>query len=347
MVDFYRHDIVGWMDGTEGLDHLEYRAYHVICELIYLNEGPITFNPRGIAGRCNMRLDHLRRAVSSLVEKGKLRMAEDLLSNDRCGRELDLIRQNRRNAAKGGRGSSRRAKNGSSANANDAYANANASSENVNASSANTNGAYAIGDDDKPLKYNDARTAPLTYKVSLLEESRVEELTLLASEREVPKKGTGKPIRDAAFERFKAAYPRRDGSQDWAKAREVFDRHLAADVDAEDIIGGAQRFAADVRRRGDEGTRFVKQARTWLNGKLWQEFPATAAGATAPSGSGKALPPPPPDWPSRLPPPETCFAAWSRNSWPGSWGFPPGDPSSLIPPSIAGEWRKRIQQEAA
>lgn len=346
MVDFYRHDIVGWMDGTEGLDHLEYRVYHVVCELIYLNEGPITFNPRGIAGRCNMRLDHLRRAVASLVEKGKLRMAEDLLSNDRCERELELIRQNRKNAAKGGRGSSRRAKNGSSANANDAYANAKASSETVSASSANAKESYTIGDADNPLKYKDSGSAPLADKVSLLEESRVEELTLLAGEREVPAKGIGKPARDAAFEGFKAAYPKRDGSQDWAKAREVFDRHLAAGVDTEDIIGGALRFAADVRRRGDEGTRFVKQARTWLHGKLWQEFPATAAGSTVPSGSGKSLPPPPSDWPGRLPPPETCFAAWSRNSWPGSWGFPPGDPSSLIPQAIADEWRKRRQEAA-
>lgn len=86
MVAFYRHDIPGWMDGTEALGHLEYRAYHVICQLIYLNDGPISFNERGIAGRCNMRLDHFRKALAALVQGGKVRVADGVVFNERCWR---------------------------------------------------------------------------------------------------------------------------------------------------------------------------------------------------------------------------------------------------------------------
>ena len=51
MVAWYKHDIPDWMDGTEGLDDGPYRVHHVVCQLIYLNEGPIALNEKGIAGR--------------------------------------------------------------------------------------------------------------------------------------------------------------------------------------------------------------------------------------------------------------------------------------------------------
>ena len=44
MVAFYKHDIAAWMDGTESLSDRAYRAYHVIVQMIYLNEGPIALN---------------------------------------------------------------------------------------------------------------------------------------------------------------------------------------------------------------------------------------------------------------------------------------------------------------
>jgi hypothetical protein len=56
-----------------------------------------------------------------------------------------------------------------------------------------------------------------------------------------------------AFDQFRKAYPRRDGTQDWPKAREVFDRAVKAGIDPKVIIGGAERYSADCRRRGEEG----------------------------------------------------------------------------------------------
>ncbi|MFG1260051.1 hypothetical protein V5F79_22245 [Xanthobacter flavus] len=151
--------------------------------------------------------------------------------------------------------------------------------------------------------------------------------------------GPKKPALAQAFDQFRSAYPRRDGSQDWPKAREVFDRAVKSGVDVGMIVRGAELYAADCRRRGDEGGKFVKQARTWLNGRLWEEYseapPAIDNATEKPTG-----------WPARMPDPETCFSAWRRGSWPPAWGFPPGDPDCPLPPAIVSDWQRRRDQAA-
>lgn len=110
MVAFYKHDIPSWMDGTEGLTAEEYRVYHVVVMLIYLNEWPIEANERGLAGRCNMHRLTFRTALASLIKSGKLVLENGQLTNARAVAELASIEENRRNARKGGKasGASRR-----------------------------------------------------------------------------------------------------------------------------------------------------------------------------------------------------------------------------------------------
>src|SRR5216683_2271656 len=69
MVDWYKHDIPDWMDATEDLDAECYRAFHVIVQLIMVNEKPIRNNERGISGRCRQSLRTYRRVIKELVEK--------------------------------------------------------------------------------------------------------------------------------------------------------------------------------------------------------------------------------------------------------------------------------------
>lgn len=103
MADWYRHDIPSWMDGTGTLSDAAYRAFHVICELIYVNEGPITLNERGIAGSCNQRLDRFRAALAELVATDKVELRDGRIHNGRCEREIEKLYSNRQNARKGGR----------------------------------------------------------------------------------------------------------------------------------------------------------------------------------------------------------------------------------------------------
>ena len=103
MVNWYRHDIPAWMDGTESLSDRAYRAFHVICQLIYLNEGPIVLNERGIAGRCNQDVRRFRASFKELVDAGKLRIVDGKITNGRADDEIGKIFENRINAGKGGR----------------------------------------------------------------------------------------------------------------------------------------------------------------------------------------------------------------------------------------------------
>lgn len=97
MVAYYQHDIASWMDGTEGLSDGEYRAYHVVCELIYLNNGPIILHESGIAGRCNQHTLAFRSNLKKLIEKGKIiQAAAGKISNKRVEAELVKIGSKRR-----------------------------------------------------------------------------------------------------------------------------------------------------------------------------------------------------------------------------------------------------------
>lgn len=96
MVAYYQRHISAWMDGTEGLGDGEYRVYDVICNLIYLNDGPIVMHESGIAGRCNQHVLAFRKNFASLVAKEKLVVENGKVSNKRASSELTRIQARRR-----------------------------------------------------------------------------------------------------------------------------------------------------------------------------------------------------------------------------------------------------------
>jgi len=153
MVAFYKHDIPAWMDGTEGLSDGAYRVYHVVCQLIYLNEGPIMLNERGIAGRCNQSMKTFRKHLDELLALGKLSMVDGRIANSRAAVELEAVQKNRENAGKGGKISANVRKNSG---------NPGISPEN------------AEREPDKSLKNNDAGEAALKSNRSLKEKTREE-----------------------------------------------------------------------------------------------------------------------------------------------------------------------------
>lgn len=112
MVTWYKHDIPAWMDSTEALPDGAYRAHHVICQLIYLNEGPIRLNEQGIAGRCNQHILTFRKNLNLLLTSALLTLNPDqTLSQPRANLELERIGRNRVNAGLGGRAKYKSLKN--------------------------------------------------------------------------------------------------------------------------------------------------------------------------------------------------------------------------------------------
>jgi hypothetical protein len=66
------------------------------------------------------------------------------------------------------------------------------------------------------------------------------------------------------FETFWDKYPRRAGENGKARARRAWERQLRQGATADEMIAGAERYAAFVRANRDENTKFVKMASTFL-----------------------------------------------------------------------------------
>lgn len=96
-----------------------------------------------------------------------------------------------------------------------------------------------------------------------------------------------------AFQRFKAAYPRREGSNPWQPAEKKFTALVKSGVDPEQIIAGAKKLAAEEAARGNVGSKFIPQAITWLNQQRYADaatsetLDETAAGYHAKFGSAQ------------------------------------------------------------
>ncbi|MCP3475092.1 YdaU family protein [Bradyrhizobium sp. CCGUVB1N3] len=142
MVTFYKHHIPDWMDGTEDLDDGPYRAYHVVCQLIYLNEGPITLHEKGIAGRCHQHVLAFRKNLRVLIDAGKLQLIDGRLHNNRAATELESVVDHRATSARGGRGSAGVAKGSARG-------------------SAEVRDRFDAGPPNNTLKNNDQATVPL------------------------------------------------------------------------------------------------------------------------------------------------------------------------------------------
>ncbi len=102
MVAFYKHDIAAWMHGTASLRDGSYRAYHIICQMIYEHEGPLPLNERYLAGACNQSLKSFRVNLRELIEAGKLTLHEGVITNHRAEIELKFVQENRKHAHEGG-----------------------------------------------------------------------------------------------------------------------------------------------------------------------------------------------------------------------------------------------------
>ncbi|MEY9580975.1 hypothetical protein ABIE88_008551 [Bradyrhizobium diazoefficiens] len=185
----------------------------------------------------------------------------------------------------------------------------------------------AAGDAD-----SDAQTdEPATQQRRIKEDIKNIKHTRTSAKR--ASKGVGR------FEEVWSEYPRRDGPNPKKAAREIYQQAVNAGADEQAIIDGVKRYRSDLRRRGEEGSRFVAQAKTWLRQCRWEDDlpPSASHGRNPPpitpaSPNGAAEPV---DWHKwmqgymRLP-------AHSR-VWYGPAGEP-GYPGCEVPASIQREY---------
>jgi hypothetical protein len=72
------------------------------------------------------------------------------------------------------------------------------------------------------------------------------------------------PAEPVEFAEVRQKYPRRAGGQRWGDAAKFYARRRAEGVSHEVIMAGVERYAAFARASGDEGTRHIQQAATFL-----------------------------------------------------------------------------------
>ena len=115
------------------------------------------------------------------------------------------------------------------------------------------------------------------------------------SEINPPKVPQGGREHVSQFEMFLEAYPRKEGRQEahFVWHRIVFGkpapndprsrRKFAQRATAAEILHGAQRFAAECRRKGTEDDK-IPHAKTWLNAARWADYAAVAGKMASPAG---------------------------------------------------------------
>jgi hypothetical protein len=96
---------------------------------------------------------------------------------------------------------------------------------------------------------------------------------------------------DPRFAALWLAYPRRTGGNSRADAFAAWRARVTAGVDPAAMLAGVERYAAYIRAIGEEGTRYVKQAKTFLGpAQHWAESwdvppPGARANGTKPTAA--------------------------------------------------------------
>lgn len=236
-----------FLSGVAGLEADEIAVYTVVLMLIYDRSGPIAADYEHIGWRCRMRPSSARKVVARLVERGKLVLAGERLSNARAEKELtfrsDLAEISRNNGRKHvGKGNGEASKN--------------KGLENLPASRQEPDTRSQIPEDKK-------NTPSLRSGVS----------------DDGQKKVRSKPDDPEGFAEFWAAYPSRgDAGNPRKPARDKFAAAVKRGAKPEAIIAGAKAYAAAMDRAGKRGTEFVAQAATWLNQERWTDHAAPRQG---------------------------------------------------------------------
>jgi len=82
-----------------------------------------------------------------------------------------------------------------------------------------------------------------------------------------------KNMYDEKFEEFWEAKPNRKGGNPKAPACKAFLRAVKAGADADAIIAGAKKWAAEEKQKSTQPTEYVPMAATWLNQERWGDYP--------------------------------------------------------------------------
>jgi uncharacterized protein YdaU (DUF1376 family) len=247
-VKWYKRETKEALDGMLMLTLEERGAYNTILDLIYFNEDRLPDDDRFLAGhmRCDLRV--WKRIKARLIELGKIHVEGGCIRNLKATSVLrSAVAAADVNASKGRKSGDARRK---------------------------TND---LGEQKPEPKSNDIdrdkdrdRGNPPNPPPALEDQPRG--VAALKDEAVSRKAQAGR------WPEFRATYPKREGGQSWPAAEKKFVALVASGVGEQVIIEGARRYAEHLQATGSSGTRFVKQALTWLNQRGWEDEYLTGTG---------------------------------------------------------------------
>lgn len=128
----------------------------------------------------------------------------------------------------------------------------------------------------------------------------------------------------AAFDRFKAAYPKRP-ENGWAPASIAFEKLAKAGVDLDMLVRSASAYAAFTAANVAD-PKFIPMAKKWLGERRFEDFQEEA-----PASADQPSPEPPPEHPFAWAQGKVPDRAWT--SWFRQLDVAPGNPVTIIAPT--------------
>lgn len=249
---WYKRDPKDALDGMLMLSLEERGAYNTVLDLIYANDDRLVDDDRFLAGhmRCDLRV--WKRIKARLVELGKLTLEGGYIRNMRATSTLSQAV---------------------------ATADANASNGRNSGEARRKNKDLAEPTSEQKSKHIDLdrdrdRGKPPISPATVVELRPPEPRGVSALKAEaVARRGNAQ-----RWPEFRETYPKREGSQSWPAAERKFVALVASGITESDIIDGARRYAEHLKTTGSYGSRYVKQALTWLNQGGWNDEYLTGTG---------------------------------------------------------------------
>lgn len=252
---WYKRDVQAAREGMRLLSLEERGAYNTILDLIYETDNRLHDDDHLIAGflRCDLRV--WKRIKARLLELDRIYLQNGFLRDHRADVTFRCAAQSaEENASKGRKSGEARRKIKALA------------EQSVEPRSNDIDIPNGIDKDGgKPPKPPAPVIEPNSATVIELHPPEPRGIAALKAE------AVDRRARAARWEEFRQAYPKREGSQSWPAAQKKYTALVASGELEADLIAGAQAYTRHLEATGNIGTRFVKQALTWLNQRGWND----------------------------------------------------------------------------
>lgn len=222
---YYQFNIADYRKDTAHLSPIEHYIYRYLIDWYYMDEKPISKETEGVLRRLGLGSDGLLNLQNVLQDF--FEETENGWIHKRIEKEISAFQGKRELARENGKKGGRPKK-------------------------------QQLTENEKPRKTNEVFLANPEERVSKPNHKPI------TNNQEEKNKQKKKNEYSEVFEKVWAQYPKREGNNSKADAYKAWQARLRAGVREDELADGVSRYAVYVRAKGNEGTEFVLQAKTFF-----------------------------------------------------------------------------------